>query len=110
MLMFLTIALPTPNIGLAHLFLGHPICCYLNMFSVQLTHAIKITDLKPEYRWIDGRRRIKNYCSLIESRTQASIQLHWRLALVKFHIAGLEDDVVRAVLLIREEFEVQCII
>ena len=77
------------------------------MFYVQLTHAIKITDLKLKYRVRSGRQLMENYCSLIESKTQVSIQLHWRFALVKFHIAGLEDDVVRAAQLIREEFEVQ---
>jgi hypothetical protein len=70
----------------------------------QLAYTIRQCDLKPVYK-DSGPQLIQNHCSGIESKTQTSIQFEQRSVVVEFHVAGLEEDVARAMHLIQEEFE-----
>ena len=72
---------------------------------MQLDYTIRRCDLKPVHNDA-GPQLIQNHCSEIESKTQTSIQFEQRSNVVEFHIAGLEEDVTRAMHLIREEFKV----
>ena len=78
--------------------------CIIQFFYLQLTYTIKSCDLKAVYR--DCEPHLVTPCSEIESKTQSSIQFEWRSGVAVFHIAGLEDNVAKALELIREEFEV----
>ena len=68
-------------------------------------YAITQSHLKPIYRE-SGPHLVQKYCNEIESISQTSIQLQWKSSIVKFHIAGLEEGVTRAMSVIREKFEV----
>ena len=78
--------------------------CNFNLLLIQLTHSIRRCDLKQVYRGCGTP--LTFHCKEIESETKTLIQCDWRSEMVDFHIAGLEEDVTRARLLIREEFEV----
>ena len=78
--------------------------CNFKSLLIQLTYSIRRCDLKQVYRGCGTL--LMRHCKEIESETKTLIQCHWGSEMVDFHIAGLEEDVTRARLLIREEFEV----
>ena len=90
----------------------HYSCFVLSLYILmQLTYTIKQFDLKPLYKQY-GPQLVKTTCMKVESDMlgqEISIGMEWMSHEVEFHIAGLEEGVVAALQIIKQEFQV-CII